>query len=206
MATEILNNTRPTFTNEQREAWNKAKLLLASLRHDNVIRYRALHIAMSELRARYRKHKGPIETPAKNPDKANAREYLDKLYQLRKRVDAWKAYFENPGNKKLYVLCDATLSEAQKAVQSAHAVADFQKEYPFAPWTNGTLVLLQHNANRYSYTTTTFAETIKHNFNKYSWNYQIDWREPDLDNAITAVAFLDDYMTLDLTDTRVKML
>ena len=204
MATEILN--RPTFTNEQKEAWNKAKLLLASLRHDDVIRYRALHIAMSELRARYRKHKGPIETPAKNPDKANAREYLDKLNQLRKRIDSWKEYFENPGNKKLYVLCDATLTEAQKAVQSAHAVADFQKEYPFAPWTNGTLVLLQHNANRYSYTTTTFDETIKHNFNKYSWDYQIDWREPDMGNAITAVAFLDDFKTLDLFDSRVKLL
>ena len=204
MATEILN--RPTFTNEQKEAWNKAKLLLASLRHDNVIRYRALHIAMSELRARYRKHKGPIETPAKNPDKANAREYLDKLNQLRKRVDSWKEYFENPGSKKLYIICDAALTEAQKAVQSAHAVADFQKEYPFAPWTNGTLVLLQHNADVYTYTKTTFPEITKHNFNKYGWNYHTEWREPDMDNAITAIAVLDDFRTIDITDKKVRML
>lgn len=194
MAIELKENEtkRPTFTPEQHEAWNKAKLLLKSLTKDNVIRYRALHIAMSELRGKYRKHKGPIETPSKNPNKLQCRIMTDKYAQLRERVDAWKAYFDNPGMKKLYVICDNTLSEPQKAVQSAHAVAQFMKEHPIAPWTNGTLVLLQTEPDKYMLS---FDSIIHRLFRKGIYNYQTEWREEDMSNQITAVVVLDDFIT-----------
>lgn len=182
------------YTNEQREAWSKAKLLLKSLRFDNTLRYRALHIAMSELRSKTKKHKGPIETPSKNPNKLQCRISTDKNAQLRERIDSWKSYFENPGAKKLYIICDHELSESQKAVQSAHATAQFLKEHPLAPWTNGTLVLLQTNNDKYRIGFETIAKWY---FGKHSWNYHTEWTEEDLDGRTTAFAVLDDYRAID---------
>lgn len=195
----IETQDRPTFNTEQKEAWNKAKLLLKTLRYGdaekygNSIRYRALHIAMSELRGMHRKHKGPIETPAKNPNKLQNRQLADKYAQLRERVDSWKAYFDNPGKKKLYVICDHTLSEAQKAVQSAHAVAKFVRENPLAPWCNGTLVLLQPNNDRES----KFVSVVNWYFSDRSWSFRSEWCEEDMDNRLTAVAILDDFNFVD---------
>lgn len=180
------------YTNEQREAWSKAKLLLKSLRFNNTLRYRALHIAMSELRSKTKKHKGPIETPSKNPNKLQCRISTDKNAQLRERIDSWKSYFENPGAKKLYIICDHELSESQKAVQSAHATAQFLKEHPLAPWANGTLIFLQSEPDKYI---KSFDEVVNRHFYKgsHNWNYRTEWREPDMNNQITAVAVLHDY-------------
>jgi len=205
MAIELKENEtkRPTFTPEQHEAWNKAKLLLKSLTTSDTLRYRALHIAMSELRGRYRKHKGPIETPSKNPNKLQCRIMTDKYAQLRERVDAWKVYFDNPGAKKLYIICDHTLSESQKAVQSAHAAAQFLKEHPLAPWTNGTLVLLQSDPDKY---VKSFDDIINRYYYKgnRNYNYHTEWREEDMNNQITAVVVLDDYYSI--SNRNVKML
>jgi hypothetical protein len=197
MATE-LNNERPIFTNEQKEAWNKAKLLLKTFAGSDTVRYRALHIAMSELRGRYRKHKGPIEAPSKNPNKLQQRLSCDKNAQLRERIDSWKVYFDNPGAKKLYIICDYTLSESQKAVQSAHAAAQFLKEHPLAPWVNGTLVLLQ-SSDKYQ-STKYMCDTFQKFSDRYytwRWLFKTEWREPDMDNALTAIAVLDDFNVID---------
>jgi len=207
MATEILNNTRPTFTNEQKEAWNKAKLLLKTFAGNDTVRYRALHIAMSELRGRYRKHKGPIEAPSTNPNKLQQRQSCDKNAQLRERIDSWKVYFDNPGAKKLYIICDHTLTKSQKAVQSAHAAAQFLKEHPLAPWANGTLVLLQ-SCDKYQstkYMCNTF-EKFSDRYYTWRWLFKTEWREPDMDNALTAIAVLDDFNVIDNNEYTVKML
>ena len=201
MATqETTKSNRPTFTPEQHEAWKKARLLLKSLMRVDSFRYRTLHVAMSELRAIYKKHKGPIETRAKNPNKAKQRELTDKYAQFRQRVDAWKAYLDNPGSKKLYIITDVELSDSQRAVQSAHCAALFQKEHPNAPWSNGILVLLKPKLNHYMF------KDIKPNtgevmnklaaYFRHSWNYKSIWREEDRDNQITSIALLNDYIEL----------
>jgi hypothetical protein len=198
------NNMATTFTPEQKEAWNKAKLLLKTLAGHDTLRYRALHIAMSELRGMHRTHKGPIETPSKNPNKLQCRISTDKNAQLRERIDSWKTYFDNPGAKKLYIICDHELSESQKAVQSAHAAAQFLKEHPFAPWTNGTLVLLQTEPDKYA---RSFDEITRRFYYKgsHNWNYHTDWREPDMNNSITAVAVMHDYFSMN-NHRNIKML
>lgn len=208
MATETQSN-RPTFTTEQHEAWNKAKLLLKTFAGNDTIRYRALHIAMSELRGKYRKHKGLIETPSKNPNKLENRQACDKYARLRERIDSWKAYFDNPGAKKLYIICDGSLSESQKAVQSAHAVAQFLKEHPLAPWANGTLVLLQNDEpteNPSMRKRSHFETILGWYFSKLSWRFFTEWREEDLDNKLTAVAILDDFRTLATDHRDIKLL
>lgn len=74
---------------------------------------------------------------------------------------------------KLYVLVDKYLTKSQKAVQSAHAVAEFCLKDKGKNWTNGTLVLTEVD-------------------NIMDWVDGSDaiFREPDMSNMITAVAYL----------------
>jgi len=72
------------------------------------------------------------------------------------------------------VLADNALSKSQQAVQSAHAVAQYLLDHPETKWTNGTLVLLKTD-DLEAYLP--YAESI--------------FREPDLENQITALTFLD---------------
>ena len=75
--------------------------------------------------------------------------------------------------KKLYVLVDNALRRPQKAVQAAHAVAEYLLSHPNTEWSNGTLVLLR----------TDDLERYLHHAESY-------FREPDLRNKITALTFL----------------
>ena len=191
--TEQKQAHKPLFTDEQNEAWAKAKLLLKEFKGKDSFRYRVLHIAMSELRGRYRKHKGPIETAPKDPERAKQKETADLWRKLRMRVDAWKNYFEDPSKKKLYIITDPNLSPSQRAVQSAHAVAQFQIEHPLAPWCNGILVLLTPDIDR-SFYSRNKDQAIMDCFTRWyvgGFDFQTIWKEEDLDNAITSIAILD---------------
>ena len=194
MATE-----RITFTPEQKEAWIKAKELLKT-----GMSSRSLHIAMSELRAENgRKHKGPIETLPKHPGKLEEYKAIYAQEQIAAKVKQWKEYLRDPGKQKLYIIVRDDLSPAQKAVQASHAAAQFQKEHPNAPWINGTMVLMQPVTNDNYYKRfeaprswrqdgyDPFEEYIKGCF--YGTDFKTYWREPDLDNKLTAVAILSVY-------------
>lgn len=74
---------------------------------------------------------------------------------------------------KLYILVDQQLNYSQRAVQAAHAVAEYMKMTPDTPWYNGTLVLLG-------------SEDI----NQDAELCDVVWREPDYGNRITAAASL----------------
>jgi hypothetical protein len=195
----MTNNTRPTYTTEQREAWQNAKLLLKDLiARKQTTRLRALHIAMSELRGLYRKHRGPIEQPSSNPDKSRQRESLDSQASLRDRIDEWKDYLTGPGARKLYLIIKDGLSNSQKAVQASHAAAQFQKEHPLAPWTNGTMVLLTPDPDYRDgfgrgISLEQFHPLDAEGYYNYDGTYITIWREPDMDNAITAVAILKEF-------------
>lgn len=199
MATE----TRIRFTEEQKEAWKKAKKLLKSMDIGTVAR-RSLHIAMSELRAEQgRKHKGPIETLAKKPGKLEQYQANYRGNEIAARVQDWKTYLQDPGARKLYIIVRDDLSPAQKAVQASHCAAEFQKRHPLAPWVNGTMVLLQNNPSdpyfkRFAQVCTAgkivadpFEHYIRNAF--YRAHYTTLWREPDMENKLTAVAVLSSY-------------
>jgi hypothetical protein len=78
--------------------------------------------------------------------------------------------------KKLYVVVDASLSKSQQAVQASHGVAQYVIDEDIHPskdrWLNSTLVLLKDR-----------------DLDKYLSSCDSYWREPDLDNRVTAVAF-----------------
>jgi hypothetical protein len=201
------------YTNEQREAWAKAKYLLHELRtgHPDALNpasRRALHIAMSEMRAEQgRKHKGPIETLPKHEQKRIQHEAIKRDLALNERVAAWKAFLMDPSSKKLYILIDHTLSPAQKAVQASHAAAQFQKEHPFAPWINGTMVLLE--CKNKDFTNFRGPISMEEWARRNHWiqpnygggwptTFTTLWSEPDLDNRLTAIAATRDFRTEEL--------
>ena len=81
---------------------------------------------------------------------------------------------------KLYVIVRKDLSISQRAVQAGHAVAEFLLRGPFSRWTNGTLVYLGVKGLRQ-------LENIKQKFEWEDIPY-IEFREPDLNNEVTAIA------------------
>ena len=78
----------------------------------------------------------------------------------------------------LYVLIDETLEPVYGAVQGGHAVAQWliDNEGKKFCWRNNTLVYLKCNILKYK----TYFD-----MKKISYSY---WREPDLDNRISAIA------------------
>jgi hypothetical protein len=88
---------------------------------------------------------------------------------------------------KLYVVVDASLSKSQQAVQASHGVAEymlsqsFMGKYRSDGWWNETLILLKDR-----------------DLDKYLPDCDSYWREPDLDNMVTAVAFYTDKFSWDI--------
>jgi hypothetical protein len=77
----------------------------------------------------------------------------------------------------LYVIVDEKLSKAHHAPQAAHGVAQFfiESHAKAQKWGNGTLVLLKGDVQTIAQETRIPPHAI--------------WREPDLGNRITALAF-----------------
>ena len=87
--------------------------------------------------------------------------------------------------KKLYVLVrNDILNKSQIAVQGGHAVAEFILKHPWTEWDNGTLVYLGiKNENQM------IRYCIRLSLSDIDYS---EFREPDLNNQITAVAALSD--------------
>jgi hypothetical protein len=85
---------------------------------------------------------------------------------------------------KLYVLVDKHLRSSQQAVQAAHAAAEFCLKDKGRRWTNGTIVIAKVD-----------------NINDWVAKAEAVFREPDMANMVTAVA----YLSLDL-DPTLKLL
>jgi hypothetical protein len=81
---------------------------------------------------------------------------------------------------KLYVIVRKDLSISQRAVQAGHAVAQFCLNSPFSRWSNGTLIYLGVKGLNQ-------LENIKYKLEDEGVRV-IEFREPDLNNQITAVA------------------
>lgn len=75
---------------------------------------------------------------------------------------------------KLYVVIKPDLSKSQQAVQAGHAVAEFLKKNPNTMWSNGTLIYLKGQ-----------FQNLRYGIQDYEW---AAFEEPDMGNAITAVA------------------
>ena len=81
---------------------------------------------------------------------------------------------------KLYIIVRKDLTIAQRAVQAGHAVAEFCLHSPFSRWTNGTLIYLGVKGLPQ-------LKRLKYKLKDEGIRY-IEFKEPDLDNQITAVA------------------
>lgn len=104
-------------------------------------------------------------------------------------IEYWTKAIQDPGSFKLYIYINDSLSKSQQAVQAAHALAEFQKTFPNAPWINGTLVLMtlpektENHWGGFRFPFNTEARQ-KHSL------FQTAFKEPDMDNKITAFAIL----------------
>jgi len=79
---------------------------------------------------------------------------------------------------KLFVIVRKDLTTSQRAVQAGHAVAEYLTSSPL--WRNETLVYLGVKS----------LHQLNHVIRKLEFNNidYIEWREPDLNNEITAIA------------------
>ncbi len=82
--------------------------------------------------------------------------------------------------KRLYVLISKDLTPVYGCVQGGHAVAQYLLEHPKQNWNNQYLIYLYANVN-----------TWKRKLDMFGLDYS-SFREPDLDNALTAIAVEDD--------------
>lgn len=121
------------------------------------IKYRHMHVAYCLLRGR-------------------TLEQVDSGRELDMEYVNWIVEITKDENRaKLYVCVDEKLSDSQKGVQGAHAVAQFIKQNPYTLWNNGTLVFVKASGARCSY-------------GSWALNESASWREPDMNNANTACA------------------
>ena len=82
--------------------------------------------------------------------------------------------------KRLYVLISNKLSPVYGCVQGGHAVAQYLLEHPKQDWNNQYLIYLYANVNVW-----------KRKLDMFGLDYS-SFREPDLDNALTALAVEDE--------------
>lgn len=107
-------------------------------------------------------------------------EQIDSAVRLDEERVTWILKTMEPDSKeKLYVVCDETLTPAQQAVQSAHAVAEFLRKYPNTMWSNGHLILLK---------TAPHSWLGKIVIPTYSVCDSAEFIEPDMGNKVTAFA------------------
>lgn len=131
--------------------------------------YRHLHIAYCELRGTPREM---IEQPrdGNEPDDTLIQTYKDHYLELFKDDEA--------AQMRLYVLVRKDLQPSYQAVQAGHAVAEFMLEHTL--WKNSYLIYLG----------------VKHERELEKWLYKSRelphaiFREPDIDNEMTAIAVL----------------
>ena len=82
-------------------------------------------------------------------------------------------------NKRLYVLIDKSLEPVYGCVQGGHAVAQWLLEHPEQKWNNSYLIYLR--CNLYS---------MQRRLIRIGKDFSI-FKEPDLNNKITAIACED---------------
>lgn len=82
-------------------------------------------------------------------------------------------------NKRLYVIIDKSLDSVYGCVQGGHAVAQWLLEHPNQDWNNSYLIYLR--ANLFS---------MKRRLTRIGKDFS-EFKEPDLNNKLTAIACED---------------
>ena len=82
--------------------------------------------------------------------------------------------------KKLYVLISKELSPVYGCVQGGHAIAQYLLEHPKQTWNNQYLIYVYANIDKW-----------KQKLDLFELDYSY-FKEPDLNNALTAIAVEDD--------------
>jgi len=86
--------------------------------------------------------------------------------------------------KKLFVIVRKDLSTSQRAVQAGHALAEYLLHSPYFRWKNETLIYLGVKG-------LTQLQNLKRKLDLHEVKY-VEFREPDLNNEITAIASDED--------------
>ena len=86
---------------------------------------------------------------------------------------------EKQHEKRLYVLIDKELNPVYGCVQGGHAVAQWLLDHPGQTWNNSYLIYLK--CNLYS---------MKRRLKRLDKDFS-EFKEPDLDNKLTAIAIED---------------
>jgi hypothetical protein len=89
-------------------------------------------------------------------------------------------YSKKVAMKRLYILVNDKLKPIYGCVQGGHAVAQFMLENPEQEWNNEFLIYLYANVMKW-------IKILKERGIKFTV-----FREPDLNNSITAIACQDD--------------
>lgn len=84
-------------------------------------------------------------------------------------------------NNKLYILVSNQLNPIYGAVQGGHAIAQFLIEHPDSEWKNNTVVYLSCDMDN-------FLNRQKNRHQLLKDELHSVFKEPDLDNQITAIA------------------
>ncbi len=88
---------------------------------------------------------------------------------------------------KLFIIVRKDLTPSQRAVQAGHALAEYLLHSPNFRWKNETLIYLGVKGLKQ-------LENLKHKLD-YNGTKYVEFREPDINNEVTAIASDEDCKT-----------
>jgi hypothetical protein len=136
------------------------------------LEYRYRHVAYSLIRGKTREQIEKKVRPGNELDEELLKMYIE-AFEHHRAIKTGTLSKAPPDPDKLYIVVCDLLPKTYAGVQASHALAEYLRQNPKSPWTNGTLVVLKADMSRLHY------------YERIGWTA---FREIDLGNRLTAVA------------------